>query len=200
MTLVSRAVVFAANAHEGMTRKGTQIPYIVHPMEVAAIAASLTDDSEVIAACLLHDVIEDCGVTQEQLCEQFGPRVAFLVAHESQVQAGDPRETWDARKQAAVDRIASGCRDAQIIALSDKLSNMRAIARDYARDGDAMFFRFHQHDKRRHAWYYRSCAALLGERFGDTEAWQELCEWVEYVFAGIPKEEFERDDAEACAG
>ena len=64
MNLVSQAAVFAVNAHDGMLRKGTKIPYIVHPMEVAAIAASLTDDPEVIAASLLHDVMEDCGVTQ----------------------------------------------------------------------------------------------------------------------------------------
>ena len=72
MNLVSQAAVFATNAHDGMMRKGTKIPYIVHPMEVAAIAASLTDDPEVIAAALLHDVMEDCGVTQKQLFEQFG--------------------------------------------------------------------------------------------------------------------------------
>lgn len=200
MTLVSRAAVFAANAHDGMMRKGTNIPYIVHPMEVAAIAASLTDDPEVIAASLLHDVMEDCSVTREELSRQFGQRVAELVAYESQMQSGDPCETWEARKRQTVERIARGERDMQIIALGDKLSNMRAIARDYARDGEALFFRFHQHDKRRHAWYYRSCAALLQERFGDTEVWHELHEWIEYVFAGIPREDDEAKDNEACAG
>lgn len=200
MTLVSRAAVFAVNAHDGMMRKGTNIPYIVHPMEVAAIVASLTDDPEVIAASLLHDVMEDCGVTWEELAAQFGQRVADLVAHESQLQSGNPCETWEARKQQTVNRIARGEHDTQLIALGDKLSNIRAIARDYARDGDALFFRFHQHDKRRHAWYYRSCAAFLQERFGHTEVWHELCEWIEYVFAGIPREVDGEKDQEACAG
>ena len=58
-------------------------------------------------------------------------------------------------------RLARGSRDAKIICLSDKLSNMRAIFRDVGREGDAVFLRFNQHDKRQHAWYYRSCSALM---------------------------------------
>ena len=63
MTLVSDAMIFAACAHDGMLRKGTNVPYIVHPAEVAAIASTLTDDPEILAAAVLHDVIEDCGVS-----------------------------------------------------------------------------------------------------------------------------------------
>ena len=199
MNLVSQAAVFAVNAHDGMLRKGTKIPYIVHPMEVAAIAASLTDDPEVIAASLLHDVMEDCGVTQKQLFEQFGERVANLVAYESQMENGNPSETWEARKQAAIDRIACGDSDTQIIALADKLSNIRAIARDYTREGDALFFRFNQRDKSRYGWYYRSCAALLKIRFGHTNVWQELSEWIEYGFEDAGDLKSGRNE-EACAG
>lgn len=56
--MLERAVIFAANAHRGQRRKGTNLPYIVHPMEVAAIAAGITDDIEVICAAMLHDVID----------------------------------------------------------------------------------------------------------------------------------------------
>lgn len=62
---------------------------------------------------------------------------------------------------------------------------MRAISRDFIRDGEAMFQKFHQHDKRRHAWYYRSCAAGLKSELGDTPAWQELDELVGQVFDGV---------------
>lgn len=186
MTLVSDAMIFAARAHDGMLRKGTNIPYIVHPAEVAAIAATLTADQEVLAAALLHDVMEDCGVSEQALAGQFGGRVAQLVKSETQERNGDPGATWLARKQGAVERIAAGGRDVKIIALSDKLSNMRAIHRDYDRDGERLFFRFHQHDKVLHAWYYRSCAALLKEELGDTLAWQELTQHIAYVFADIP--------------
>ena len=81
--------------------------------------------------------------------------------------------------------MALGGRDARIIALCDKLSNMRAIHRDYLRDGEALFFRFHQHDKQRHAWYYRSCVALLQGELGDSEAWRELNALVDSVFGSV---------------
>ena len=187
MTLVSDAMIFASRAHDGTLRKGTNIPYIVHPAEVAAIAATLTDDPEILAAALLHDVMEDCGVSEAELAERFGARVAQLVKSETQERNGDPAATWLVRKQGAVERIGRGDRAVRIIALSDKLSNMRAIHRDYDRDGERLFFRFHQHDKALHAWYYRSCAALLKEELGGTLAWQELSDHIAYVFADIPQ-------------
>ena len=190
MTLVSDAMIFAACAHDGMLRKGTNVPYIVHPVEVAAIASTLTDDPEILAAAVLHDVIEDCGVSGQELAQRFGARVAELVLSETQECCGDPRLTWEARKRAAIAHIAAGDHASKVIALSDKLSNMRAIRRDFERDRERMFARFHQHDKRRHAWYYRSCASLLKDELGDTDAWRELNEHIRHVFT--------EDDAEAC--
>lgn len=198
MSLFSDAIAFAVSMHDGAVRKGTSIPYIVHPMEAAAIAATLTDDQEVLAAAVLHDVIEDCGVSAEALAARFGQRVAAIVLAESQSKYGDPHESWNRRKQEAVSRLARADRAQKIVALSDKLSNMRAICRDYARDGEALFFRFHQHDKRRHAWYYRSCAALLEGELGDTDAWRELAALIDRVFAGVPCPEEGREE-EACA-
>ncbi len=183
MTLVSDAMIFAACAHDGMLRKGTNVPYIVHPAEVAAIASTLTDDPEILAAAVLHDVVEDCGVGRAELEQRFGARVAELVLSETQERCGDPRMTWEARKRGAIEQIARGGRATKIIALSDKLSNMRAIHRDFERDGESMFARFHQRDKRRHAWYYRSCAALLKDELGDTDAWRELNGHIEVVFS-----------------
>ena len=184
MMLVSDAMIFAAGAHDGMFRKGTCVPYIVHPAEVAAIAATLTDDQEVLAAAVLHDVVEDCGVSGQELARRFGERVAALVLHETQQRVGDPRATWEARKRGALEQIARGERAVKIIALSDKLSNMRAIHRDYLKDGENLFARFHQRDRNKHAWYYRSCAALLKGELGDTDAWRELNAHIEFVFCG----------------
>ena len=109
---------------------------------------------------------------------------------ETQERCGDPRMTWEARKRAAIAQIARGDHASKIIALSDKLSNMRAIRRDFERDGERTFARFHQNDKRRHAWYYRSFAALLKDELGDTDAWRELNEHIGHVFS--------EDDAQAC--
>ena len=107
MTLVSDAMIFAACAHDGMLRKGTNVPYIVHPAEVAAIASTLTDDPEILAAAVLHDVIEDCGVSWQELAQRFGARVAELVLSETQERCGDPRMTWEARKRAAIVHIGA---------------------------------------------------------------------------------------------
>lgn len=199
MTLFSRAVAFAAKMHDGAVRKGTEIPYIVHPVETAAIAATITDDEEVLAAAVLHDVMEDCGVSEEELAGLFGARVAAIVLAESQMGQGDPRESWEQRKREAIEKLKRGDRDQKIVALGDKLSNMRAISRDYELHGEAIFFRFHQHDKRRHAWYYRSCAALLEDELGDTDAWRELDALIRGVFAGIPHGMAD-ERGEACAG
>ena len=68
-SMIKKAAEFAKRAHDGVYRKGTQIPYITHPMETAAIVTAFTDEPEMIAAALLHDVIEDAGVTREELEE-----------------------------------------------------------------------------------------------------------------------------------
>ena len=76
--MVEEARSFAEKAHEGQFRKGTKRPYIVHPLEVAKIVSTMTDDEEMISAALLHDTLEDCRqVTKEQIKEAFGERVAM---------------------------------------------------------------------------------------------------------------------------
>lgn len=186
MTLVTDAAIFAARMHDGAVRRGSRVPYIVHPMEVAAIAARLTDDEEILAAALLHDVIEDCGQTREELAARFGERVAALVEAETQTPPPDEPDSWLARKREAIAKLSQGGRDERLIALADKLSNMRAIARDYAREGEAVFGRFHAGDKALHAWYYRRCAEAIGEAFGQTEEWRELDRLVREVFGEEP--------------
>lgn len=187
MTLVTQAMIFAAQKHDGAVRKGTGIPYIVHPMEAAAIAATMTDDPEILAATVLHDVMEDCGVSFEELRERFGERVARLVREDSQCQstASGERAPWSERKRTAVERLKDSSREEKLIVLADKLSNIRAIRRDFVREGASMFAKFNHSDMRAHAWYYRSCTALVKADFGDTSAWRELNALVEHVFAGV---------------
>ena len=185
MTLFSQAIAFAAQMHSGAFRKGTDIPYIVHPMEAAAIAATITTDDAVLAAAVLHDVIEDCGVSAEELETRFGGVVAGLVLSETQLSIGDPKETWESRKREGLRAIGEGSREVRIIALGDKLSNMRAISRDYHLLGGKLFDRFNQHDPRMHAWYYRSCQALFAQDLADTQAYAEFCMHVENVFGRL---------------
>ena len=71
---------------------------MTHPAETAVIVAMMTEDEEVIAAALLHDVIEDAGITEEEIKDKFGSRVAVLVAAESE----DKSKSWKERRGATI--------------------------------------------------------------------------------------------------
>ncbi len=186
--LLDRAIIFAVKAHHNTERRGKGFPYIVHPLEAMEIVATITPDQELLAAAALHDVIEDTEVTVDELREMFGERIARLVHAESDQIDGvlfdgqNEEETWHARKQAAIDRLAAAPHDAKIVAMGDKLSNMRAIARDYKEKGDALWSIFHVKDKASHEWHYRGLAASLSELSG-TFAYQEFVRLIDEVFA-----------------
>ena len=181
--LLDRAIIFAVKAHSGTERRGKGFPYIVHPMEAVEIVSTITPDQELLAAAALHDVVEDTDITVEQIKEEFGLRIAALVAAESdQVASNVPAEdTWHARKLAALQRLKDAPLDVKIVTMGDKLSNMRAIARDYAVKGDALWSLFHSSDPQDHAWRYRALAAALAD-LEDTFAYQEFVGLIEQVF------------------
>lgn len=181
--ILDRAIIFAVRAHTGTERRGKGYPYIVHPMEAVEIVATMTADQELLAAAALHDTVEDTDTTVDQLRSEFGDRVASLVADESdeKYEGVSESDSWHARKQAAIDRLARASHDAKIVALGDKLSNMRAIARDYAEIGDKLWSRFHAKDPKDHAWHYRGLAASLSE-LSDTFAYKEFVALINQVF------------------
>lgn len=181
--LLDRAIIFAVRAHAGTERRGKGFPYIVHPMEAVEIVATITPDQELLAAAALHDTVEDTDVTVEQIRAEFGDRIAALVASESDVfEAGVSEEdSWHSRKKAAIDRLAAASHDAKIVAMGDKLSNMRAIARDYAVKGDELWKIFHAKDPKDHEWHYRGLADSLRE-LSDTFAFQEFEALINQVF------------------
>lgn len=181
--LLDRAIVFAVRAHAGTERRGKGFPYIIHPMEAVEIVATMTPDQELLAAAALHDTVEDTNVTIEQIRTEFGERVASLVAADSDIEVSgvSREESWRIRKQATIDRLAGASRDAKIVALGDKLSNMRAIARDYAVQGDALWNLFRMKDRKDHEWHYRGLATSLSE-LQDTFAYKEFEQLVNQVF------------------
>ena len=181
--MINEAIEFATKAHEGQFRKGTKRPYIVHPVEVADIVTTMTQDEEVICAAVLHDTIEDCdGVTAEVLAERFGERVAALVQHESE----DKSKTWEERKSATIQRMGRVDREVQMIALADKLSNMRDIDRDYPKFGEDFWLRFRMKSKDAMGWYYKSIRDVLREDFKDVRAYREYCSLVQKHFGEEP--------------
>ena len=175
--------MFAVRAHAGTERRGKGFPYIVHPLEAVEIVATMTNDQELLAAAVLHDTVEDTDVTVEQIRAEFGNRIASLVASESDTpQTGvSDEDSWHARKQAAINRLACASHDAKIVALGDKLSNMRAIARDYAYQGDDLWNLFHAKAPNEHEWHYRGLAHALSE-LRDTFAYKEFEQLINQVF------------------
>lgn len=176
--MLEKAIAFAKEAHEGQVRKGTKRPFIVHPMEVLDILKTMTEDEEILCAGVLHDTIEDCNcVTKEMLEESFGERVADMVAGESE----DKSRTWMERKRATVERLKSAPEEICMIALADKLSNIRDIARDYPVVGDELWQRFRMKDKNIIGWYYRSVRDSL-RRMAHHEAFREYSGHVDAIF------------------
>ena len=177
--MVARAIAFATKAHEGQFRKGTKRPYIVHPLEVGEIVATLTFDEEIISAAVLHDTIEDCaGVSRELLAEEFSERVAGIVAQESE----DKSKTWMERKSATIEHIRTAPKEVQMVGLADKLSNMRDIDRDYPVYGEELWNRFRMKDKGIIGWYYIGIRDALKESFEGVEAYEEYTRLVNKIF------------------
>lgn len=184
-SLLDRAITFAVKAHQGMERKGKGFPYIVHPMEAVCIVATMTNDQELLAAAALHDVIEDTDTTADDLKKEFGERVAMLVEAESDDKTGGSKaETWHQRKQDTLDRLRNADLDIKIVALGDKLSNMRAIAHDYAVLGDELWDRFTVKDPAEHAWRYHALAEALND-LSDTDAYKEFHTLVNKTFGTL---------------
>lgn len=181
--LLDRAIVFAVRAHAGTERRGKGFPYIVHPMEAVEIVSTMTPDQELLAAAALHDTVEDTDVTIEEIRREFGDRIASIVASESDTfeEGVSEEESWHSRKRAAIERLSKASRDSKIVALGDKLSNMRAIARDYAVQGDAFWNIFHAKDPKDHEWHYRGLASALSE-LSDTFAYKEFVQLIDKVF------------------
>ena len=184
MELVSEAIAFAVKAHDGMRRKKSEAPYILHPMEAAVIVGTMSDDQNLIAAAALHDVVEDAGVTIEEVEARFGKRVRELVESETEDKRADlpPSDTWRVRKEESL-YVLKNTDDIGVLMvwLGDKLANMRSIYRDFKVEGDAMWRRFNQKDVSEQAWYYGSIAKLT-ERLSDTSAWLEYKTLTELVF------------------
>ena len=137
---IACALCFAANAHSGQYRKGTNIPYISHLTNVMKILCENNCTEEVIVAGILHDVVEDTPVTIEEVEAIFGREVAFLVRGATEVQKlvkirkDSDEVSWKERKQHTVHFLTEDATPDQLLVSSaDKLDNLRSILDDYNR-------------------------------------------------------------------
>ena len=143
-------------AYQGQVRKGTIIPYIVHPFEVWAILKENNCSAKVQIAGILHDVMEDAEVKAEEIESKFGKDIKDLVATESE----DKSKSWQERKQFTLDELKKASDETKIVCCADKLSNIRSMAYDYSIQGEALFNRFNK-GKELQAWYYKGIVDAL---------------------------------------
>ena len=161
---IQKAIIFATKKHEGQKRKGTDIPYIVHPMEVMQILTDMHCEEAVIIAGILHDTLEDTDTTPEEIRQAFGENVLAIVQTESE----DKSKTWKERKQRTVDELTEASTESKQVCFADKLSNIRSMYRDKLSIGEKIWERFNA-EKNDIAWYYQSIAdALKSNGFNDT--------------------------------
>jgi len=180
---INSAIKFAVDAHNGQVRKITKLPYILHCLEVSAIAASITDDEDIITAALLHDTVEDTPTEIEDIVEKFGNRVAAFVLCDSENKRDNlpKEETWKTRKEESLQVLKNANFEHKIIWISDKLSNMRSMYISWQKEGDMVFNHFHQKDKSMHKWYYGKVLEYTND-LADTFAYQELKRIFDVIF------------------
>ncbi|MDZ7268024.1 MAG: HD domain-containing protein [candidate division KSB1 bacterium] len=179
--MIDRALATAALAHRQQTRKSTAIPYIVHPCAVGFLLLAAGCPTEVVVAGILHDVIEDTPVTLEALRREFGGTIADLVALCSEPDKSLP---WERRKQHTIRFLATAPPAVKLVVAADKLHNLRSIALERHRVGEAVWQRFNR-GRAQQEWYYRSVAESLMQNLPegcDTSLFEQLQQEVAAVF------------------
>jgi len=153
---LQRAFRYAAEKHEGQTRKQTAVPYLSHLMAVASLVLEAGGDEDMAVAALLHDVVEDCGGMPRlrEVRKQFGPRVASIVEGCTD-SFGEPKREWAERKKDYLREVKHADADTRLVSASDKLHNVRTILSDYRQHGEAIWARF-SGKKEGTLWYYRA--------------------------------------------
>jgi (p)ppGpp synthase/HD superfamily hydrolase len=176
---VFEAIEFAARAHRHQHRKGTGVPYIIHPLGVAHILIDHDLPEDLVIAGILHDTVEDTDVTLDQIAERFGGRVAKLVAGASEP---DKSDSWENRKRDTIEYLRTAPEDVALVACADKLDNIRSIRRDYARLGDRVWDHF-KRKREQQCWYFRNLAEVFRSRADGERGRKLFHEFVDEVEA-----------------
>jgi (p)ppGpp synthase/HD superfamily hydrolase len=156
---------FALNAHEGQVRKGTRIPYASHLLAVAGIVLDYGGDNDEAIAALLHDCIEDCGVSPKRIQKLFGRKVMEVVVASSDSMERDPsrKPPWRTRKESYLEHLRTASGSVLLVSAADKLHNAQSILKGYRRHGEDLWKRFHA-TKSDTFWYYDSLVKIIRAR------------------------------------
>ncbi len=192
--LINKAFSKASILHENQCRKGTTLPYIIHPMEVAKLLFQMHATTEQICAGFLHDTIEDTPYTLEEVEKDFNKEVCSLVNFCSEEvlekQAEHSKETWQKRKEEVVEKIKTAS-DAELLVLfADKLSNLKSFVDEFKEEGEDFWGHFHG-DKQQQLWFYTNLWGKFKEEYtSDKNCKTFLDEFKEYLKTLWPEEQF----------
>ena len=172
-----RALRLAATIHRQQNRKGCDIPYITHPFHVSVILLRHGFPTDVAIAALLHDVVEDQGYPLSQIEDQFGPRVAEIVAalSERKTDAQGVKRPWEIRKREGLEHMRNASLDATAVKVADVLHNARSTALDVRREGLQIWQRFNRGPEQT-LDYYRQILEIARQRLHDHPLVDELAD------------------------
>ena len=165
---LATAVEFAMEAHKEEVRKGTTIPYIVHPLDVLSILLKNGAGEDLAIAGVLHDVTEDTDYTLQDIQARFGDKVAILVEGASEPEAltkgvsnENKKKTWKLRKSQKIEKMKHASQELKLLTCADKVANIRDILADYRTQGDGLWSKFNA-SKEEESWYYHQMAEAMG--------------------------------------
>ncbi|ODQ39888.1 HD domain-containing protein [Corynebacterium amycolatum] len=172
-----RGIATASRAHDGHYRKGSGVPYISHPMAVMLIAASVTNDEDVLLAALFHDILEDVpeNYSRAEMEDEFGPRVVEIVEG---VTKDSSLPSWQERADAYLEQLSHGSEESLIVAAADKFHNLSQTLEDLDRDGHALWERFRSTPSQQ-LWWYTSVRNVIAERLPDMPLLADLSVLIE---------------------
>ncbi|MBB6460189.1 HD domain-containing protein [Flammeovirga kamogawensis] len=169
--MIFKAIQFAADKHSGQFRKGTNIPYMYHLMNVMKVLCDFDCPEHIVTAGILHDVLEDTTTTVEELEENFGKEVTSIVVSDSESNKSLP---WKTRKEITIQELKSAPLPALYVAFADKYDNICAIDRDFAVIGETFWNRFNA-QKKEQLWYYSSLYAIFSNRLSSRNNQLDHC-------------------------
>jgi (p)ppGpp synthase/HD superfamily hydrolase len=177
---INLALEVAAKAHLKQKRKGTDIPYIIHPAGVALILSQEGYSEDLIIAGILHDVVEDTEIKLDFIRMNFGDKIAAIVEGCTEP---DKFWSWKKRKCHTIELLKTASMDIKLVSCADKLHNIRTMITDYKKFGEKVWKRF-KAGREEYEWYFNSVldSLYIGVDEKDTKLFNKFKSEVESFF------------------
>ena len=154
--IIEKAIRISVEAHKNQTRKGDDLPYIVHPVMVALKLVKHNFPDKVIAAALTHDVLEDTDYQEEELRKELGDEVLEII----KAVTNDDSLPWEEKKKKYVESVRNGSEGAKAVAIADKIHNLESLLMAYEEQGTSIWKRFNR-GKEQKIWFENEVLKML---------------------------------------